>query len=395
MGISQSNNVNNNKSINRLTFRVDDVKQPKISRDLLSSSQIRNNFCKQTSHLKEYIESCGIKENDNRKWIDINSHGFFGGALYAFSNHYPFAISPDHIFQTILEGWSIHVEKHSEELRKCFVSHKDKKKIEVRRDDFIKGSDNNPWSELFEEFAQKIKIQTNPSLYDTVNDGKFSTTDINAIISRNISLMSLTKHYFDFSFTTSCGFPSITLIGEKEDWILLKNKVDKMKSFMTSDFANKWIPALHSILDKFVDSYDNKVDKFFWSSMVKYASTSGSGADTYISGWINVLFPYLSEKTNNDYCLEWNKLKNIIKQVDIKKQIVGNSESSFDRFFCTSPVIWNYFDEKYNLLFKTGFIGCYQEDDGTIIPQISWSVIEEVIIPKTKNCNCMECIYIK
>ena len=59
--------------------------------------------------------------------------------------HYNFAITPDVIWTTILNGLAQHINKNAEKLRKKFVSTPGKIKLEVRRDNFLQGSVANDW----------------------------------------------------------------------------------------------------------------------------------------------------------------------------------------------------------------------------------------------------------
>lgn len=82
-------------------------------------------------------------------------------ALQAYSNHIKLSLSPDDFKLAILQGFAAHINQNASEFRDKLVSHTDEKEILVRRDEFILGSSNNPWSEVFSEFADKIKVSKN------------------------------------------------------------------------------------------------------------------------------------------------------------------------------------------------------------------------------------------
>ena len=52
----------------------------------------------------------------------------------AFAEHRPMALTPDLLWHYIVKGISIHIHKHSEALRKKFVSHEGKRELTVVRD---------------------------------------------------------------------------------------------------------------------------------------------------------------------------------------------------------------------------------------------------------------------
>ena len=59
--------------------------------------------------------------NENDGIIAFGNTNFINGYLEAYRNHYPVEISPDIIWQIILEGFSKHIDANSEELRYLFV----------------------------------------------------------------------------------------------------------------------------------------------------------------------------------------------------------------------------------------------------------------------------------
>lgn len=47
----------------------------------------------------------------------------------------------------------------------------------------------------------------------------------------NLMLMGALKEYFTYSCELSCGFPEITLEGEKEDWLSMIDKIQYLQQF--------------------------------------------------------------------------------------------------------------------------------------------------------------------
>ena len=79
-------------------------------------------------------------------------HPFIGAIHAAFASHRPLVLSPDMFWLLIAQGFAQHIDQNAEAYRAQFVNHQGKKAISVRRDDFIKGSLENPWAEVFEDF---------------------------------------------------------------------------------------------------------------------------------------------------------------------------------------------------------------------------------------------------
>lgn len=354
---------------NLLSFQVDDVECGTFNPyELLSGDKIAERFCERG------VEFTGI-DSASSGWLPSELHGLFSAMITAYDEHYPLILSPDHLFQTILESWSEHVSHNSDDMHHMFVQHAGKMQLKVRNDSLVKADQTNPWGAVIQAFSEQIVQNINNDLFEVIKT-KFTTTTSNEIICRRIALMATTKHYFKHRLITKCGFPLITLAGVKNDWVLLKHSIDKLGKCMIADFALNWIPTLHSIVDKFIDIFDGKIDKEFWRSMVKYYSTKGSGGDTYVTGWVNGLFPYLRNQPN-PLCIPWETLRTKIADDGGPHKARGGRVSDYARRFCVAPIEWSYYGTMYDLEIKSSIIGAQQAADGTITPQIAWAVVEK------------------
>jgi hypothetical protein len=87
----------------------------------------------------------------------VRSHPLIATLHAAFRDHRPVCLSPDVVWLTLAQGFAHHVNAHAEELRPLLVRHAGKLAIQVRRDDFVKGSPENPWPEAFAAFSDQIR----------------------------------------------------------------------------------------------------------------------------------------------------------------------------------------------------------------------------------------------
>ena len=60
---------------------------------------------------------------------------------YSFAEHHSLKLTPDHIWLTICQGISLHINASPEKYRSLLVNHGGKKKLEIRRDDFERKSE--------------------------------------------------------------------------------------------------------------------------------------------------------------------------------------------------------------------------------------------------------------
>jgi hypothetical protein len=213
-------------------------------------------------------------------------HPVVAAAHRAFMDHRPLCLSPDIIWLTICQGVANHINAHGEELRSRFVSHEGKIEISVRRDDFVKGSPENPWAEVIEELTNKVKEHIG-SAFDLFQP-TFTTTGPVEKAAAAVVLLDAMKSYFDYDMMTECGIPAITLEGTAEDWQVVADRTDQF-GLLNLEW---WFKPLRAVLRQFVAAVQGEIDRPFWRSLYKYQDESGGPV---ITGWISTLFPYLKD----------------------------------------------------------------------------------------------------
>jgi hypothetical protein len=214
-------------------------------------------------------------------------HAFVAAVHRAFMDHRPLCLSPDAIWLLICQGVAHHITVHAEELRNRFVEHEGKLQIEVRRDDFVKGSPENPWTEVVDDLCRMIRDHSGPEC--TLFEPSFTTTGpVERAVARMVFLDAM-KSYFDYDVMTLCGIPAITLEGTADDWQMLADRVAQFGSLG----LEWWIEPLRGILRQFVGAAQGSVDRPFWQSFYRYLDESGG---PIITGWISTLFPYLKDE---------------------------------------------------------------------------------------------------
>ena len=231
------------------------------------------------------------------------------------------------------------MDLHSEELRKNFVQHEGKKRLLVETPpDFAMSDGTDPdtgastrdWETfIFPEFSKQIKEHIGDKTHEAIA-AQFGTTTATAMAAHEITLMSAMKNYFSYGMYTCCGIPNITLLGKEQDWVALRARAEHLGSLMLPEFRDYWMPKLLPVLDEFVESYKGKVNHGFWQSMVKLRDTGGgSGSYSFISGWVQILFPYLASGKLNQKLRPWYEM-----------YFEGPELDHFPPVFSTAPVDW-------------------------------------------------------
>mmetsp|Transcript_5438 Transcript_5438/g.8622 ORF Transcript_5438/g.8622 Transcript_5438/m.8622 type:complete len:544 (-) Transcript_5438:103-1734(-) len=301
--------------------------------------------------------------------------GFLAACLTAFAQHLPLELSPDHIWAVLSYAFAKHVDTHAEELRKNFVQHEGKKRLLVEVNGFVmsggdleKGTSAAEWEQkVFPGFSRQIKEHIGEKVHATIASD-FTTTTNTARAAHEITLMSAMKNFFSYGMSTRCGIPRITLLGSEADWAALRSRAESLGNLMTQGIRNAWMPYLLPVLDEFVQSYKGNVNHGFWQSMVKLRGTSGSGAYDFISGWLQIFFPYLRSGAFNTRLRPWHEL-----------YFEGPDSEDFPTIVSSAPVDWDYYGVTHDLHFHSGITGYTQDpNDGTLAPLIGWYVTHDL-----------------
>ncbi|KAL8762132.1 MAG: hypothetical protein Q9184_001817 [Pyrenodesmia sp. 2 TL-2023] len=275
---------------------------PRDSLELLKTS------CKRESQeCKEILQSSyGDKLQAP---IDHSSNGFVHGAIRAYNGHHHLRIRPEDVWFAVLSQFSLFVNAHAEELRGLFVAHEGKKEL-------VLTYPGNRYSVDFGRFAKEMGEQieekvVDPDLRRWIMPA-FSTTTENDIVVASILLMGTTQKYFDYKCYTLCGFfllpslepclgaqhaleeevltpesarPTVTLLGNKEDWELILRRLEKLKEY--GEEPTQFCNLLRPVVSRFIKSFDNPTaDEItgFWQRIAHYSS--GGSGPSYYCGWI-------------------------------------------------------------------------------------------------------------
>jgi hypothetical protein len=296
--------------------------------------------------------------------IPTGTHGLVAAVHSAYSQHYPLVLTPDMIWLAIAQGFADHVNANAERLRSKFVRHQGRVNLQVRRDDFIKGSRDNPWPEVFAEFSEQIAAHIGKQRDLVVCD--FSTTGPHERAASEIVLLNAMKSFFSYEFQTLCGIPEITLEGTIEDWQSIRRRVQALEEYDLS----WWTTFLGPVIDQFVATAKGRPDKLFWETLYKHEGGSGG---PYVGGWINVFFPYLlaheaATPERNDRLEAWQHSFDPNQHRAITMARIPSGVSAV-------PFKWQYLGESLAMELLSGFVGISQDARTLAVrPAIGWAV---------------------
>ncbi|RBA08941.1 hypothetical protein FPRO05_07221 [Fusarium proliferatum] len=212
-----------------------------------------------------------------------SSDGFVRGAVEAWAKHEHLILRPDEVWFEVLAQMNVYMSTHSEALRHLFVDHSGREKITV---------EGFSWDGIIGAFRGEIQSRVKTGwLLDWIKPG-FSTSTAQDDVTATVLMMGLMQHFFEYEGMMVCGIPSVTLLGEREDWVKLGEKVEKLKEF--GDEAAGFAERLRPIMKRFVSSWgvDGEGDgetRLFWEQIVRAKKkwSCGEGASEWdVSGWI-------------------------------------------------------------------------------------------------------------
>lgn len=307
-----------------------------------------------------------------------SAHALAQAAHDAFYEHFPLVLSPDAVWFTIAQGFAHHVALNAEALRERFVRHEGKKKLVIRRRDFFLGQPN-PWPEAFAAFSEQIAAHVGRLRDLVVAD--FSTTGPIERAASEVLLMDAFQPYFNYEMRCGCGIPSITLLGNADDWRSVRRR-----AAMLSEFGlETWTDALLPVLDEVVRTAEGHVDRGFWRSFFRYQSGSGPSE---LTGWVLTLFPYVETYSDDGkrlapspYLKGWEQA---LRKAEGRKEWFFDPEGprleQLPGSVASAPV--NFVDERDNsthpLRFVAGLFGVTQElESGVLAPEFGWAVVHD------------------
>ncbi|KAL7913594.1 hypothetical protein GGI35DRAFT_437968 [Trichoderma velutinum] len=223
--------------------------------------------------------------NKNNMSLVPYRNGFVDGIIRAFQQDLHLTLRPDDVWLSIMVQFSFYVNGSAEEMRRFFVTHEGKKQLVVNTGPRSPLSvDLGTLARAFTDLIQRNV--TDPDLKSWMLPN-FSTTTNEDVTTTAIVMMATVKAYFEYIAMGGCGFPSVTLLGERADWVNLLEKVAKLNTY--SEELSAWSRLLTKVMEKMVETFDkpdSQTSKDFWMRAVHHTGSDGSGTVEALSGWI-------------------------------------------------------------------------------------------------------------
>lgn len=224
------------------------------------------------------IQSSFAEKDFSEGHISPSDNGLVWAAHDAYSQHHHLVIRPEDVWFAILTQLSFYINGHAEELRSFFVAHEGQEHLQLYVDqlDFASVAD-----EMTHLIAKNV---VDPGLRDWVMPSFSTTSDSDKVVGA-ILFMGAMQKYFSYGVRVVCGIPSVTLLGEAEDWKDILARIDKIE--LLGEQAVQFAQMLRPIVKHMVLSFESP-ESFevieFWNTIIHRVSLS-SGTD-YLTGWL-------------------------------------------------------------------------------------------------------------
>lgn len=209
-------------------------------------------------------------------------HALVQAVDLAFNEHRPLRLTPDALWITLAQGFSIHVRENAEALRARFVRHEGRAKVGVEVEAVPRGVE---WRSFIAEMSEATAEHLGPGVVALLTR-PFSTTDEDARTVFRIALLETFSPYFEYEMVGICGIPTVTLTGTADDWRDLRRRVEVMGEYD----LRWWTDALLPLCDQWIAAAEGRPDADFWRAIHRPEEVYGGHL---ITGWLARLFPYV------------------------------------------------------------------------------------------------------
>ncbi|GIZ45724.1 hypothetical protein CKM354_000887900 [Cercospora kikuchii] len=224
-------------------------------------------------------------------YISPSKYGLVYAAYHAYSGHHHLRLRPEDVWFAILAQISFYINAHAEKLRHLFVAHDGREELIVEQVGTLGSADIGGLAVKMTDEMQKNILDSELRIWIMPS---FTTTTEEDRVVASVWIMGTLQKYFSYSMGLICGIPTVTLLGEKEDWEAIEQRLDKLQ--ILGKEPNQFADILRPILKYFLMSFEEPASpavKDFWGKIAHHQS--GHSGPTYLSGWITA-FCFWDEK---------------------------------------------------------------------------------------------------
>lgn len=236
-----------------------------------------------------------------------HNNGFVCTVLRAWQQDQHLELRPDDVWLSVLTQFSFYLngENRSEALRGRFVDHAGRQRLEIAYPHYqtVEQVDVPAMTQRFVDMVREHLVDD--SLADWLLPVFSTTLPVDKTVAAAAFLGTMGE-YFGYAAIMGCSFPSVTLHGERKDWVDLLRRIARLTEFDTvvNDISNEskradsesrrrsvgqWSRALTVVVEFMVASFDRPHDEDvheFWRLACHSVGSEASGEPSTMSGWL-------------------------------------------------------------------------------------------------------------
>ena len=228
-------------------------------------------------------------------------NGFVHTILECHNECHALTIRPDDVWIAIITQFSCFLNGNADALRSFFVLCGGKKELSMGI--YQEGREDSGL--VVQALVENMKEQMQSNIVDPElmqwMIPAFSTTNPTDELVSGIVMMATVKQYFTYQRGFFGGIPRVTLEGQRDDWVHILDKIEKLKEFGPQTTA--WYRLLCPILSRFVDAFQesNSAENLeFWSKVANFERFGDD--ERQLSGWITAFMVFDEEgRWKGDY----------------------------------------------------------------------------------------------
>ncbi len=287
--------------------------------------------------------------------------GFLAATHKSYCLHLPLVLKPDHLLITILSSLALMVRNDPQKFANAVTRLEDVKKMDVK---VYSGLDEG----IFRNFEIAIGKNFGKHIANEAKCNFTTSCSVTQNVAR-IALMDIYKPFAEYTALYLCGIPVVHLLGTREDWALLVQKVDHLSKIFQG--AGWWFEKLLPVVKEIDSLWEKSSNITWWKSFYNYENHSGSNR---ASGHINAFFPIIMHE---DYFAGWPKYVNNPWFKDTSKKIYLSQFLTM-----TSEVPFKWIDQTKNpsichQLNAEGHLHETVEVYGGVMPYCTWRITNE------------------
>ncbi|CAG8303347.1 unnamed protein product [Penicillium salamii] len=343
-----------------VTIRVTDYAPSRWRGDRVSG--LKSIFKDGDMDPESLLESSLTKASFDASHISLSPNGFVCAVLEAYNHRHNLILRPQDVWFAILSQIGMfNIRDNESDLQspREKIPHEKKKVVSVtvgRRKSFDCGEMT---SLMTDQFKHALPDSWGEDLEEWYKPPFASATHSDKMVGSLLTMGNMQK-YCDYAVSRTCGIPSVTLLGEREDWVNLFTKVEAIP--WAGDEVAKFSNILQPVLDRLITSFEepksSEVQRL-WARCV-HGRGDGSWA-TQLTGWITV-FCFWDEKGRLPRGIPNHMTGDLqlrAEEEDLLEALCGEVDlKSIPRGYSTVPInLRRGLEEKPNTIMVGGSVG--------------------------------------